>query len=138
MFGVAILAIAIGAMPLGWLVSGGVHETWLPGRGSGYPAMPRVRVVLVDQTSLVRFVTAATVVSRSAPRAMTATLVVAWLGGCGDYRTNLTFTRQGEGFVLRQRTDTAGCGFLIGYERAVALHLWTPIDPSTVELVGQR
>jgi hypothetical protein len=132
--GVAVLVLAVAVMPLGWLLSGGIHETWLPGEGSGLPHMPRMRAVLIDQTSLVRFITDAVVEARSAPTGMTSTLVVTWLGGCGDYQANLVFARDGDGFVLRQRTESHGCPFLIGYRRGVALHLWTPIDVSTVRV----
>ena len=136
--GVAVLVLAIAVMPLGWLLSGGVHETWLPGEGSGPVHMPRMRAVLVDQTSLVRFITDAVVEARSAPGRMTSTLVVTWMGGCGDYQANLVFARAGDGFLISQRTATHGCPFLIGYRRGVAIHLWTPIDVSTVRLEGQR
>ena len=127
---VALLVLLMAVTPLAAILSGGVFETSLPGEGSGYPSRPRVRVLLYDQTGLMRAIAPANPDQQDAPNPRV--LVVEWTGGCGDFITRLTFRRTDDGFVIEERTEESGCMFLIGYGRAVALHLWAPVDQSTV------
>ena len=125
---VALFVALLAAMPVTSSMTSPVHEVWLPGEGTGFSSMPRLRVYVHDQTGLVRAVSAAREDATSDPRRV----VVGWLGGCGDWRTDLYFNRQAGGYRVDERTAEAGCAFLIGYQRTVVLHLWSPIDPTTV------
>lgn len=130
---VALFVALLAAMPVTSSMTSPVHEVWLAGEGTGFSSMPRLRVYVHDRTGLVRAVSAATEDATSAPRRV----VVSWMGGCGDWRTDLYFYRQAGGYRVDERTAEAGCAFLVGYPRTVVLHLWSPIDPTSV-LVSSR
>lgn len=104
----------------------------------------RLSVTFVDRTGLVKSMASA---ASSIPSAANSgavtnlgtdgrTLIVSWGHGCGGYHTELVFERVGSGFLLSEQTHDWGCGFLILVGHAVAIHLWAPVDASTVKFVA--
>lgn len=138
---IAVLVLLMALTPLSAVLSGGVFETWLPGSGRGISHNPLVRVVLEDRTGLVRTIGPghydghldSDIVD---PPGTQMTLIVNWLGGCGDHIAYLTFESFGEGYRIQERTEAWGCGFDVGYSRTLAIGLWAPIDASTVQFVS--
>lgn len=134
---VALLIFLIAVTPLSAFISRGYFEVRYPERDplSGH----QLKVALHDRTGLVRGMSLA---SPSGPdtesvvsdRLDSRLLIVSWGTGCGAYLTQLTFERTASGYRIREQTHDSGCPFLILYGWAVAIHLWHPIDASTVEL----
>ena len=131
---VALLAVVLAVIPVTSAVTNPVHEVWLAGAGSGMPSLPRVRVRVHDRTGLIHAVSAINSDLASNPKM----IVVKWLGGCGDWQTDLYFDRRRQGYRVLERTAAAGCPFMIGYQRSVALHLRFPADPASVEVVDRE
>lgn len=123
---VALLVLLMAATPLSAILSGGTFETWLPGFQSDAYTRPRTRVVLLDHSGLVRALTPAAERAETTPMA----LAVSWYG-CGH--STLTFDRTDDGFLLAEQGLFVNC-MMFGDWRSVVIHLWSPIDPSTVEI----
>ncbi len=123
---VSLMVLLMAVTPLSAFLSGGAHETWLPGFHSPTYSTPRTRVVLLDHTGLVRMISPApeeSVLSATA-------LVVNWYG-CGN--STLTFDRAAKGYVLAEPTAFP-CGWFDGRWRAVTVHFNAPLDPALVRV----
>lgn len=119
---VALIVLLMAVTPLSAFLSGGRHETWLPGYGS----QARTRVVLLDHTGLVGAISPGDSRAESSPK----TLSVTW-HACGGGST-LTFGPYEGGFEVADQ-EFSSCWF--GSWRALAIHLRTPIDPALVTVV---
>ncbi len=133
----AVLILLMAVTPLSALISPGHFEVQFAERDrlSGH----RVTVTLDDKTGLARGLSAWTdsrVGDGVAPSSDGRILVVNLTGGCGTYLIELAFERASTGYVLRERTHESGCSFLILVGWTVAIHLWAPVDASTVEFVS--
>ena len=110
-------------MPLGGLFSGGVFETWV----GGNEYRPRVRVIVHDETGLVRAAMGSDESANLGRSRMAFSVPIT--GGCGTRVVYLAFHHAGSEYVIQQRNDDFGCGFLDlwGYG-AVSIMLWGPVD----------
>ncbi len=123
---VAFLVLLFAVTPLSAHLSGGTFETWLPGYYSATYDRPRYRVVLFDGTGLVRAVSP----GESAQSSPTV-LVASWFS-CGN--SVLRFGRTPTGLVLKDETVELSCGISGALSHSAAIHLWTPVDASTVQV----
>jgi len=137
-FVVAFMVLVVAVTPLSATTDRGYFELWLPSELVG-PGL-RPHVVLFDDTGLVRaFVRDVSEDVRDGvqpPAGSTSTLHVSWTGGCGDALIQLHFYASRDGYVFDERTQELGCSFMIGIGRAFTLLLTTPIEASSVRLVG--
>ena len=136
---VGLMVLAMAFTPLSTVFSAGMFETWLPSWDVSSRTL--VHVVMHDQTGMVRAITAGRsdeldVVTN--PGGNRYVLEVSWLGGCSDRAVELTLRRSGAGYALDERTIGWGCPLDIGLGRTVAIHLWSPIDASTVTFSASR
>jgi hypothetical protein len=120
---VALMVLLMAVAPLSAFLSGGVHETWLPGYGIG----TRARVALLDHTGLVRAIAPRDGRTESSP----TTLAVSWYG-CGG--STLTFDRTREGFALEEQ-HVGSCGISFAVTYSLHIHLSYPIDPESVDFL---
>ena len=132
-FVIAVLVLLMAVTPLSALITPGQFELTFADADllSGH----RLSVTFADRTGLVRSMApAAATNSDSVTNWGTdgRTLIVSWGHGCGGYHTELVFEHAGSGFALSEQTYHWGCGFLILTRHAVAIHMWAPIDASTV------
>ena len=122
--GILVAAVAVAVMPLGGLFSGGVFETWV----GGNEYRPRVRVIVHDQTGLVR---AAIGLGEGANRARSrVALSVPISGSCGTRTVHLEFRDTGSEYLVQQTNDDFGCphDFSLWGFGSVAIVLWSPVD----------
>jgi hypothetical protein len=137
---VALLVLVIAVTPLSAFLSGGRHETRLPGSTLMSGATPWVNVVLQDETGFVRSIAPASsegLGSVHNPDGNHMALVATWFGGCGDRTVHLSFARDGDRFRLTERTDRFGCPFMIAVGRSVLIVLWSPITAADVDFDPQ-
>ena len=131
---IAVLVMLVAVTPLSALIAPGEFDVRLARYGSSDPGFI---VHLSDRTRLVRGLAVAPP-RRGVNEEITnygtdgRFLIVSFFGSSCDYLAHLTFERTGAGMVIRTTTQGSWC---LGTGRyiAVALHLWTPIDASTVE-----
>lgn len=131
---VALLILFMAVTPLSALIAPGQFE--LTFADADLLSGRRLTVTFADRTGLVRSMAPAAATNSGAVTNFGTdgrTLIVSWGHGCGGYHTELVFERMGSGFVLSERTHEWGCGYMILVGHAVAIHLWAPVDASTVE-----
>jgi hypothetical protein len=135
---IALFVLVMAVTPLSAFVSGGVFETWIP----AHDGRARVRVVLQDQTGLVRAINAS--FDFDASRATDAmpdqrVLLVSWYGDCGqEYGLNLTFERDDPGYLVRTHAEALWCSFDPPGYGTIAITLWAPVDAATVRFEAMR
>lgn len=132
---VAVLVLLIAVTPLSALIAPGEFDVRFARYG---PSDPGFIVHLSDRTGLVRGMAVAPP-RRGVYAGITnygtdgRFLIVAFDGSSCDYLAHLTFERSGGGFLIRTTAQGRWC-LGVGRYTAVAFHLWTPIDASTVEI----
>ena len=127
---VSVLLVLMAVTPLSALISPGQFEVRFDPRFDG------LTVRLDDRTGLVRGLSPASPLPGVPPvvtnRGLDSrTLVVTLEGSTCDYLTDLTFKRDGDSFVITERTETSNC-LGSGAEHVVAFILWAPVDASKV------
>lgn len=67
-------------------------------------------------------------------------LLVHWEGSSCDVLTYLTFERDVNGYLIRERTNDSSCVMGTGMSHTVAIQLWAPVDASNVRFIadGER
>jgi len=121
---VALFVLVMAVTPLSAITSGGIFETWLPGYYSATHDRPRYRVVLADETGLVRALSP----GQSAKRSPTV-FVATWFS-CGH--STLRLSRSKTGAVLKNETVEPVCWSWDVRTHSAALHLWAPVEITTV------
>jgi len=135
-FVVAFMVLVVAVTPLSATTDRGYFELWLPASWPG----PRPHVVLFDDTGLVRaFVPDVFPGFHEGVQPSvgpTMVLHVSWVGGCADQLIQLHFYPSSGGYQLDQRTHESGCQLMMGIGRDFTLLLSSPIEASSVRVVG--
>lgn len=144
---IALLVLLMAVTPLSALVTPGEFEVRFARDGYAHawfqPSDFGFTVRLADRTGLARGLSAAPP-RRGVYDAVTnygvdgRMLIVTLEGASCDHLTRLTFERTVGGFLIRERTERFGCFIGMGMSHTLAIHLWSPIDASTVELVADE
>jgi hypothetical protein len=129
---VALLVLFVAVTPLSAIFRPGYFDAQWP--ATGHDLAPPPHLVLQDETGLVAGLVRGTGVRTT--QGPTRALSISWLGGCDEQLIYLTFYGRDDGYVVDKRTTTNGCPFLIGIQRTVTLVLRAPVDPQSVQFVG--
>lgn len=136
----AVLVLLFAVTPLSALIAPGEFEV----RSAPFLWGRAFTVRLMDRTGLARGLAVAAqprgvyddgVTNHGVDGRM---LIVHWEGSSCDYLTRLTFERAVGGFVIRERTERSSCFIGSGRSSTVAIHLWAPVDASTVRLESSK
>ncbi|MEA2677414.1 MAG: hypothetical protein QOJ81_1555 [Chloroflexota bacterium] len=133
---VAVMILAIAVTPLNAVISSGQFDFRWPG-GEFHSS---VRVLVDDHTGLVREVSMApsppgAYVPVSNPGSNRRVLIVSVDGSSCDRGIQLVLDRTPGGYLIGERTLEGRCALGTGFERSIAIYLWSPVDASLVDFV---
>ena len=134
---VALLILVMAVTPLSAVISSGQFGFRWPG-GAFHTS---VQVLVADHTGLVREVSVApspagAYVAVSNPGLNWRVLIVSVDGSSCDRGIQLVLDRTVDRYVIRERTVEGHCVLGTGFERSIALYLWSPVHASIVDFVS--